>query len=202
MSVALDEGRIAASAAILAGGQSRRMGRNKSLLPMRGQPMISHIADQLRPHFAELMVGANDAALYGFLGLPVVADREPGSGPLMGIVSCLEAAQHELLFVTGCDIPEMNLDFIREMVPLAEGHDIVMPIDAEGRLEPLFAIYRKTVIVPALALLAAGCRRVMDLLPGQRVAHPAIPAGWIRNLNTPADYAAMPGSVPLAEPEE
>ncbi|MGE5385256.1 MAG: molybdenum cofactor guanylyltransferase [Betaproteobacteria bacterium] len=202
MSLAVDAGRIAASAAILAGGQSRRMGRNKSLLPMHGQPMIGHIADQLRPHFDELLIGANDGALYGFLGLPVIADREPGSGPLMGILSCLEAARHELLFVTGCDIPEMNLAFIRQMISLAEGHDIVMPVDAEGRLEPLFAIYRKTVIAPALAVLAAGGRRVMDLLPGQRVAHPVIPAGWIRNLNTPSDYTATPGSAPLADPAE
>lgn len=189
---------LAASAAILAGGQSRRMGRNKSLLPLHGRPMIEHIALQLRQHFDELLVSANDPAAYAFLCLPIIGDETPGDGPLAGILSCLQAARHDLLFVTGCDIPEMNLPFIRQLFALAGECDIVMPTDAEGRLEPLFAIYRKTVVPQARERLAAGRRRVLDLLPGLRVAMPRIPPGWIRNLNTPQDYAAMPGSEPSA----
>lgn len=189
---------LAASAAILAGGQSRRMGRNKSLLPLHGRPMIEHIANQLRPLFAELLVSANDPERYAFLEAPVIADQAPGNGPLMGIVSCLEAARHDLLFVTGCDIPEMNLPFIRQMLPLAEGSDIVMPVHADGHPEPLFAFYRKTVIGRARELLATGNLRVTDLLPGLRVVHPVIPAGWIRNLNTPDEYRSMPGSTPFS----
>lgn len=178
------------SAAILAGGQSRRMGQNKALLPLHGQPLIAHIAAQLRPAFAELLVSANDADLYQFLGLPVVADATPGSGPLMGILSCLQAARHEWLFVTGCDVPDINLAFIAAMQQLSADCDVVMPLDANGRPEPLFALYRKSVIPVAQALLAAGGRRIIDILPALRVAHPPLPGGWLKNLNTPDDYAS------------
>lgn len=191
--------RIAASAVILAGGQSRRMGRNKSLLPLHGRPMIAHIADQLRPAFDEVLVSTNDAALYAFLGLPIVADEAPGEGPLMGILSSLEAARHDLLFVTGCDIPEMNLAFVRDMLPLTAEHDIVVPVDASGRLEPLFAFYRKSVVPRAREILAAGGRRVTDLFVGPRVASPPVPAGWLRNLNTPEDYRATAGAADFPE---
>jgi len=185
------------SAIILAGGQSRRMGRNKSLLSLHGQPMIAHIADQMRPAFAELLVSANDAALYAFLGLPVLPDRVPGGGPLMGIAAGLQAARHDWLFVTGCDVPEINLPFIATMWALTENRDVVMPLDADGRAEPLFALYRKTALPAIETVLASGRARIIDILPGLRVAHPALPGGWLKNLNTPQDYAAAAGSAGL-----
>lgn len=176
-----------AAAAILAGGQSRRMGQDKSLLPIAGEAMIGRIAAQLRPLFPELMVSSNDPDRHAFLGLPLVADGEAGQGPLRGILSCLEASQHELLFVTACDIPQLPLAYIAELLELAQGHDVVVPVDAEGRHEPLFAVYRKTLIPAARQILADGGRRIIALLPGHRHVCPLMPQG-INNLNTPEEY--------------
>lgn len=178
----------AASAAILAGGRSRRMGQDKSLLAIGGKPAIAHIAEQLRPLFAELLVSSNDPGRHAFLGLPLVADGESGQGPLQGILSCLEAARHDRLFVTACDIPDLPLDFIRSMLELAEDNDVVMPEDTDGRFEPLFAVYRRNLIPAARHILAAGGRRVVDLLAGHRHACPPLPANLLRNLNTQEDY--------------
>ncbi len=95
-----------ATAIILAGGKSSRMGgTDKSLLPVSGVPMIEYIAGQLEGHFDEILIGANDSEKYRFLNLPIVADFETGKGPLMGIYSCLAASASDINFVTACDIP-------------------------------------------------------------------------------------------------
>jgi len=133
------------------------------------------------------MVSSNDAAQHAFLGLPLVADSETGQGPLRGILSCLEAAQHDLLFVAACDIPQLPLAFIGNLLELAQDRDVVIPVGADGRHEPLFAVYRKTLIPAARQILAAGGRRIIELLPGHRHACPLMPQG-LRNLNTPEDY--------------
>jgi molybdopterin-guanine dinucleotide biosynthesis protein A len=178
-------------AVILAGGKSRRMGQDKSMMLFNGVPMIQHIAGQLKPWFSEIMIGANDAEKYAFLGLPVVHDEVAGQGPLMGILSCVAQSPCELVFVTGCDIPHMQLEFVQHLISLAEGHDIVMPRWPDGRKEPLLALYRKSIVQPARAIIAAGGRRIIDLLEHLDVRFAEMPdADWYHNLNTRADFDA------------
>ena len=178
---------FAASAAILAGGQSRRMGQDKSLLPVAGQPMIAHIAAQLQPLFPELLVSSNTPEQHAFLGLPLIADAETGQGPLRGILTCLEAAKNDLLLVTACDIPQLPLAFIGDMLHLARDCDLVIPVGADGRHEPLFAVYRKNLIPTARQILAAGGRRIVELFADHRSVCPELPQGLF-NLNTPDEY--------------
>jgi molybdopterin-guanine dinucleotide biosynthesis protein A len=181
-----------ASAIILAGGGSRRMGRDKALLDFGGRPLIEGIASRLKELFDEIVIGANRPGDYAFLGLPVVPDREPGLGPLMGIASCLERTAEDLAFVTACDIPFLDLGFAAEMLARADGYDMVLPRSGPDAYEPLFAVYRKSVIAPALEILAAGGRRIVDLLGRVRsaVVSPPNPAG-VRNINTIEDYLAL-----------
>lgn len=183
--------RMDATAIALAGGRSRRMGRDKSMLSYNGKPMLLHITDQLRPHFAALLVGANDAQRYGIAGAPVIPDRVPDQGPLMGLASCLEAVRTDRAFLTGCDIPTMDIPTIRAMVAGLDDHDAVVPVTDDGRRHPLFAAYRRSVLPVAQAVLAQGQRRMEDMLSQVRVL--PFPLGrndWFRNLNTPEDYAA------------
>jgi len=178
-----------AAAIVLAGGQSRRMGQDKNFLPFHGRPMIEHIVGQLTPWFDEVMIGANEPDKFAFLQRRVVSDREPGQGPLMGLLSCLAASRHELNFVTACDIPLQDPRFMMRMIQAAAGWDIVMPLSPEGRPEPLLAVYRKTVCAAAEQVLARGGRRVADLFDHVKVKNvPMTEAGWYRNLNTPEDY--------------
>lgn len=176
-------------AVVLAGGQSNRMGQDKSLMRLLGETLIEHVVRQLQPILDEVLIGANDAGRFGFLNLKVIADQVPDQGPLMGIASCLFKSSFDLNFVTGCDIPEMNQAFIEKMIIEAEGFDLVMPRHADGRVEPLFAVYRKSVAEPAQALLSEGKRKIADLLPRVRVKYVEMPGGeWYRNLNTMQDY--------------
>lgn len=180
-----------ATAVILAGGQSRRMGQDKSLMPVCGQPLIARIAEQLTPFFPEVLVSSNEPWKYGFLGLPVIADELPGQGPLMGILSSLRAAHRERILVTACDIPVIDLAFVQALLRFSEKADIVMPVSREGRHEPLFSVYRKTVIPRAEAVLKSGERRIVGVLPGLTVVSPSMPEGWYYNLNTREDYDAF-----------
>ncbi len=81
--------RMNATAIIMAGGNSNRMGQDKSLLPVRGKPMIKYVYDQLFHHFKEIFVSADNTSKYAFLGAKVIPDRVPDQGPLMGIASVL-----------------------------------------------------------------------------------------------------------------
>lgn len=178
-----------ASAIILAGGQSQRMGQDKSMLATPSGPLIAHIAAQLRLQFRQVLIAANDVQKYSFLGLPVVPDQVPGQGPLMGILCALEASDHDLNFVTGCDVPHMDATFIRSLIDQASDCDLVMPRSQEG-YEPLFAVYRKSVCAPARRILAGGGRKIAMLLDQVRSRIVPMPdAPWYRNLNTPEDYA-------------
>lgn len=181
--------RPAATAAILAGGESRRMGADKSLSEVAGQPLIAHVARQLG-YFPEILIGASDQAKYAFLGLPVVPDRAPGRGPLMGILSCVAQAAHDRCFVTACDIPELDAPFVLGLVAQADDVDVVVPRLPDGRTEPLLAVYCKTIVPVASELLQAGPQRVVALLDRVRVRYvPFGPPDWYRNLNAPEDLA-------------
>ena len=180
-----------ATAIILAGGKSSRMGVDKSLLAVNGQPMIAHIVKQLEHHFDEVIIGANDPGKYAFLKRAVVPDVEKNRGPLMGIYSCLLASNNEVNFITACDIPEMNLRLIQNMINLTRDADIVMPIKKGQRHEPLYAVYRKSIAGKAEFVLNNNGKRIIELLDHVRVKLIEFnDTGWYQNLNIKDDYVA------------
>ncbi len=189
-----------AAAIVLAGGGSTRMGRDKSLLPVQGRPLVQHVVEGLRPLAAEILLSANEPEKYAFLGLPVVPDERPGLGPLMGIVSALRRSAHELNLVVACDMPAIDTDFARMLLESAQGYDCVVPLNAGGRPEPLLAVYRKSVLPAAQALLDSGQRKIALLFDTCRVRYVPLPPGvQARNINTPEEYAAL--AQELAQPE-
>jgi molybdopterin-guanine dinucleotide biosynthesis protein A len=110
----------------------------------------------------------------------------------MGIASALERTKNDLAFVIGCDIPDFDRGFIARLADKAEGYDAVLPANARGELEPVFAYYRKSVIEPAETILAAGGRSILDLLPRVRTRTVRLPEGVeIRNVNTPEEYERL-----------
>ena len=178
-----------ATAIVLAGGRSRRMGSDKSLLPLSGKPMIEVIIDQLRDNFKQILVSSSASKKYEFLNIPVVPDLRLGMGPLMGILSALERSESDLNFVTSCDAPNIKLSYVRQLLKEAETHDLVIPISENGRFEPLFAVYRKSVISHCHDLLANGHRKISDLFERVNVKYlPFNGADWYENLNTTREF--------------
>jgi len=178
-----------ATAIILAGGKSSRMGGDKSMLPINGVPMVKHIADQLEGHFDEILIGANDKEKYSFLNYPVISDRDQNKGPLMGILSCLDASANKINFITACDIPVMNLRLIHNMINLAAESEIVMPVSDGEKHEPLYAVYRKSIAKHAEKIIKKGGRRIIDLF--DHILPRLVDfndANWYQNLNYKKDY--------------
>jgi len=156
---------------ILAGGESRRMGRDKALLPWRGRPVIAHVASALREVASELLLSTNDLSRFAFLSIRSVADRYPGQGPLAGLHAAMVATDCPLLLVAACDMPRIRPCFLRRMIASAEGYDAVVPHDARGRPHPLCAVYRRNWLSCLETCLDHRRNKVLDLLatPGFRV---------------------------------
>lgn len=178
------------TAVILAGGKNTRMGgTDKSMMPVKGVPMIQYIAAQLEPHFGEILIGADNSEKYGFLGKRVIKDELKGLGPLMGIYSCLLSSGNDLNFITACDIPDIRIDFINNMLDLSAGADIVMPVNGIDEYEPLHAIYRKSVIPAAGKLLKENKLKISGLFSMVETKFfPFDGRGWYYNLNYREDY--------------
>ncbi len=178
-----------ATAIVLAGGRSRRMGTDKSMLPIDGRPMVEYICQQLSGTFTRVLISANDAAKFSFLGFDVVPDRLPDQGPLMAIASALDASNSELNLIVGCDIPQIRLPVVRRMLAEAEGADVVIPVTRDGKQQPLLAVYRRSARRSMNDVLESGGRRIRDIYNSSRVRFLALDdEDWFANVNTMGDY--------------
>jgi molybdopterin-guanine dinucleotide biosynthesis protein A len=175
-----------ASAIIMSGGQSRRMGRDKSIIPLHGRPLISSLIDQLQPNFESVLLSGSKEK-YAFTGCPVIEDIIPGNGPLMGLLSTLKASKSELNFVTACDVPDLNLPFVRRMIREIGNHDAVVPVVKGDQKQPLFAVYRKSVVSDIEEVIKQGKRSLHVLLDRLDVHYIETDGHWYHNLNTPTD---------------
>jgi molybdopterin-guanine dinucleotide biosynthesis protein A len=162
----------AISVVILAGGQSERLGRDKSLLEVAGVPLLARTVQLLAALSDDLIVVTNDPARYTRLDLAArfVPDEKPGLGALMGMYSGLKAASYPRALVVACDMPFVNLPLLRYMLPLADGHDVVIP-RLEGFLEPLHAIYDKSCLPYIRELLDSGQRKIIAFFGRVRVRY-------------------------------
>ena len=186
------------SAIILAGGQSRRMGRDKALITFEGKPIIAHVIDTLRELSDDVLVVSNRSEVYASFGARVVPDADPPSGPLGGISVGLAAAQHDLAIVVACDMPFLNTQLLRSLVERAVNVDAVVPLTGD-RFEPLHAVYRRACLAAIERHLADGDRRVISFFDEVRVKA-VLETDWrlldptgrsLANLNTPDDLRQL-----------
>jgi len=179
-----------ATAVILAGGKSGRMGTDKSLLPIKDRSMVETIYLQLCDKFDQVLISANEPGKFRFLESRVVPDKVAGQGPLMAIASALEASKSELNFVIACDIPFIDIGFVKIM--LAEAHesgaDIVVPVSGGDKFEPLFAVYSRSCLKAINEVLLEGGRRISDIFNKCDVRFIELKADRFANLNTRAEY--------------
>lgn len=179
------------SAIILAGGNSSRMRKEKSLLPVQGAPLIRQVADNLNPFFNEIIISSRDRESFGFMPYRVVHDKETGHGPLMGIMCGLEASGHGVNFVIACDIPEIDREFLEMMMRYTEDYEIVVPVTGDGKYEPLFAFYHRDLIDRIKDLLNRGRRKIIELYSMAKIKLiPMDDNDWYYNLNTETDFQA------------
>jgi len=182
-----------ATAIIMAGGASSRMGVDKSMLPIEGRPMIERISDKLRGTFRQILISANEADKYKHLGFEIVPDKVADEGPLMGIASAIHASSNEKNFVVACDVPNIDMRIVRRMLEGTNGVDIVIPTTGDGKYEPLFAVYNKSALVAVNEVLSSGRRKISDVFSRCRVRYIELDEGQLVNLNTMAEYEEFKG---------
>jgi molybdopterin-guanine dinucleotide biosynthesis protein A len=195
---------------INAGGQSRRMGQPKALLPTpTGAPLLVHVLRRLAPLApAHTIVVANDPAIAALPALPpgtrCLADAYPGTGTLGGIATGLGAASGWTA-VAACDLPFVQVTVFAYLCVIAaeqehggDRWDAVVPV-VGGYEEPLHALYHARCLPAIAARLAAGARRVISFMPDVRTRY--VDEAELRaidpqlssfvNVNTPEEWAAV-----------
>jgi molybdenum cofactor guanylyltransferase len=135
---------VDATAVILTGGKSSRMGRPKALLPFNGETLIAHVVRTLTKIFPEAVVVAAPEQELPVLPATLVRDEIAYQGPVSGIYHGLKAASKEVCFVTSCDAPFLSLELIGHLLSQISDYDVVVPYWQE-RFQPLHAIYRTSV---------------------------------------------------------
>jgi FdhD protein len=192
--------------AVLAGGRSRRMGRDKRTLPIQGQPLLSHAVAALAAVTDEVVVvaaTADDPALAS-LAPPVrtVADLVPDQGPLGGLLTVLTTTAAEVVVVVPGDHPALAPAVLERLVdalvtdPAADA--ALLGTDERGP-QPLVGAYRPRAAATVRRLLDEGERRarvLVDHLPhvvlAEAVWRELDPAGHTStDLDTPEDAAAF-----------
>jgi molybdenum cofactor guanylyltransferase len=175
--------------AVLTGGLSRRMGRDKAFVGIDGEPMVRRVVRALRRAGAEevVAVGGDETALLAEDLDRFLPDTHPGEGPLGGVLVALDAAATPMVVVVACDMPDLSVEAVHALVAALGAH----PAAAAAVAEPLCAAWR-----PALALAPLG-RAFAD---GERAMHAAIAAlphvtvavdaAALRNVNQPGDLTA------------
>lgn len=185
---------------ILAGGLATRMGgRDKALIQFAGTPLAARVAAGLRPQVDALAINANgDPARFGFLGLPVLPDSEPGHpGPLAGVLAGLDWAAasvpEAMLLSAPVDCPLLPSDLVARLAAAAEGRRIAVA-SSGGRLHPVAALWP----VRLREALRRGLRdgsarkvgRFLRAFDHAIVEWPQAPFDPFANLNRPGDVAA------------
>jgi len=183
------------AAAVLAGGESRRMGRDKALVEIGGRPMIVGVIEAARATGADsvAVVGhRRPADLPADLGAVLVPDAHPGEGPLGGVVTALEWCAAPVCLVLACDLPRLDPADLRRLVDALDAAPdaSVAALSGPSGPEPLVAAWRTTTAAVVRAAFDAGERAPHRVLAGLRGALTTVRAadpGRLLNVNTADD---------------
>lgn len=182
---------------ILTGGASSRMGRDKAVLRLGDTVFVERVSSALAPVCrAVAVVSSRHGARLE--GLPVIADIFESSGALGGLHSALTHARSEWVAVVSCDLPFVTTELLERLASLRdEQTDAVAPIQPDGRIQPLCALYRRAVCrETAREMLEAGefrPRVLLERVRSRRVRFAELSDlrgshSFFDNVNTPEDY--------------
>jgi len=132
-----------ATAVLLAGGKSSRMGSDKGLVEFRKKPMASHILEVVATLFSDVFLISNNDS-YKDSGYQVFPDSITDKGPAGGIVSAIEHANSEWIFVVACDMPFITMEAILKLYDAKNDSEICLPLTKDG-IEPLCGFYHSSI---------------------------------------------------------
>ena len=182
---------------ILAGGASRRMGRDKAMLPFGDATLLQHLIEKYRT-LGPVAVSVNQAGKYPFSDAAELVDRFPDCGPMNGIVSAFSDTDADELFLTAVDLPYGDPKLAQRLSELRGDADLCILRRGKKGVEPLFAVYGRNCGSAAHECLSAGNYSVFELFSRVKLRY-VLPEELpefdldriLRNVNTPEDYQAL-----------
>lgn len=152
---------IKSTSIILAGGKSSRMGyQNKSFLRL-GESYFIEIALEKVKNFNEIIIVTNKPYEYRHLGVKVVKDILPSTGPLGGIYTGLKHAKYDNSIIFPCDMPFVNYKLLEHIARIAKDYDAVVP-KVDGYYQPLCSAYSKKCIKSFGENLKNGINKIIE----------------------------------------
>ncbi len=185
---------------VLAGGASRRMGRDKARLRLPGSPehrtLVESTVERLRTVCSEVVVADRGRGV-----APGSVADGPGRGPAAGILGAAAARPGRDLLVLACDLPRVPTALLTALADVPDDDWIVPAWGEPARLEPLCALYRRAALaalgeqvrrgVFAVHRLAGAAGLVVHHLGDDALRAFGRPEELFHNLNTPADLASL-----------
>jgi molybdenum cofactor guanylyltransferase len=147
---------------ILAGGESSRMGTDKGLSVLCGQPLISY-AIQVLSGLCDNIIISSSSGSYQKFGFPVVADDVSGIGPMGGIYSSLKHSNTEKNLVLSCDLPFVSKELMNYILQQGEAFEVAVPWEGGRHYEPLCGFYTVSILERMNAFIQKGNYKLPDL---------------------------------------
>lgn len=180
-------------AVVLAGGKSRRMGREKARLTINGVSFLDQLMQELK-EFPELMVSVDDERLHPQIPYPMVSDIFHNCGPMGGLHAALKACSSEALVTVPCDVPLFSGKIAEGLRQCLDSRtDAVVAVTRDGREHPLCGIYRKSCLPILEECLGERNYRMRDVLRKLKVKKYQVgKESWrLANVNTMMDYQKL-----------
>jgi molybdopterin-guanine dinucleotide biosynthesis protein A len=151
--------------AVLAGGASRRFGSDKALVRLcpGGPTVLERVVESGRNVASDVFVVGHERYESLLPGILVVPDELPGEGPLGGILSALRHTQADRVLVLACDTPCLSIPLLQWLASFETEAEILVPRTDDGRLHPMPAIYRRSILPAVEASLRSANRSVISL---------------------------------------
>ena len=185
------------TAVILAGGRSRRMGRDKLTLPQGNTTVLNAAVERFAGVFERVYISVREPGQYPDAKVPEIPDIFRDCGPMGGLYSTLEAAG-ESIFLVAADLPFSDPHLAEKIIAARGDSQICITLDGCGRFEPLFGYYDFSVKEPAKTLLLEGKYKMAELfkLCKTKMLQPEELDGmWneraFQNMNFPEDYEKL-----------
>lgn len=170
----------------------------KGLIRIDGMTMVDRIASTLKNVASEIILIANDSS-YCECNYPMFGDLIMDKGPAAGIHSALYHSLNERVIIVSCDVPFVSVELLEFLLAQEDQGKILIPVH-DGKVEPLIAVYRKSMYTELQQCIVDGQTRLQDILISLQAKFVEVPAGLFPeqeffNINTPGDlFNAFPQS--------
>jgi len=175
---------------ILAGGKSKRMGKDKAFLTLKGKFFITYSLEKLKKIFDEVIIIVDDVNKFSFSGIKVFSDSIKDVGPLGGIYTALMNIKRDHAFIVPCDMPLFPIQAVKKIIRHSSKNKITIGF-SEKDIYPIFGVYPKKFKDDLENYILKGGRKVMEFIESFKEIKKVDLSEfkkYLINVNSPYDY--------------